>query len=150
MDSQFRFCIILGNMGYTDKLQKLCALRGLDQSELAIRVGLSKSSISRILSGAQEPKLRLAYDLAKALGVTLDYLVGDAPESGNSDQLVMVSEDEMMIIKIVRELTPNVAIKRLLNVSALNSPTEVKPPMPQSGGRSIHDSSRGGNLSGGF
>ncbi len=137
-------------MGYTDKLQKLCALRGLDQSELAIRVGLSKSSISRILSGAQEPKLRLAYDLAKALGVTLDYLVGDAPESGNSDQLVMVSEDEMMIIKIVRELTPNVAIKRLLNVSALNSPTEVKPPMPQSGGRSIHDSSRGGNLSGGF
>ncbi len=137
-------------MGYTDKLQKLCALRGLDQSELASRVGLSKSSISRILSGAQEPKLRLAYDLAKALGVTLDYLVGDAPETGHSDQLVMVSEDEMMIIKIVRELTPNVAIKRLLNVSTLNSPTELKPPMPQSGGRPNHDPSRGGNAPGGF
>ena len=137
-------------MGYTDKLQKLCALRGLDQSELASRVGLSKSSISRILSGAQEPKLRLAYDLAKALGVTLDYLVGDAPETGHSDQLVMVSEDEMMIIKIVRELTPNVAIKRLLNVSALNSPTELKSPIPQSGGRSNQDSSRGGDTSGGF
>ena len=38
---------MLGDMGYTDKLQKLCALRGLDQSELAGQVGLSKSSMSR-------------------------------------------------------------------------------------------------------
>lgn len=105
-------------MGYTEKLQKLCALRGLDQSELANRVGLSKSSISRILSGAQEPKLRLAYDLANALGVTLDYLVGDSPEASGGDHLVMVSDDELMILKIVKELGPDVSIKRLLNVTA--------------------------------
>jgi len=105
-------------MGYTEKLQKLCALRGLDQSELAKRVNLSKSSISRILSGAQEPKLRLAYDLAKALGVTLDYLVGDTAEVSTGDHLVMLTEEELMILKIVRELGPNVSIKRLLNVAA--------------------------------
>src|SRR3954454_17781117 len=103
-------------MGYTDKLQKLCALRGLAQSALAAKVHLSKSSISRILSGSQEPKLRLAYDLAKALGVTLDYLVDDSPEIGPSDQLVMVSEDEAAILKIVRRLGPDVAFDRLLNV----------------------------------
>ena len=113
---------MLGYMGYTENLQKLCALRGLDQSELASRVGLSKSSISRILSGAQEPKLRLAYDLAKALGVTLDYLVGDSPEGSIGDQLVMLSEDELMILKIVRELGPNVSIKRLLNVATATPP----------------------------
>src|SRR5438270_367522 len=90
--------LILGDMGYAEKLQKLCALRGLDQSALASKVGLSKSSISRILSGAQEPKLRQAYVLAKALGVTLDYLVDESPEFGPSDQLVMVSEDELTIL----------------------------------------------------
>jgi putative transcriptional regulator len=105
-------------MGYAEKLQKLCALRNLDQSALARKVGLSKSSISRILSGAQEPKLRLAYDLAKALGVTLDYLVEDSPELGPEQHLVMVTEEEMMILKIVRRLGSNVAIDRLLNVAA--------------------------------
>jgi transcriptional regulator with XRE-family HTH domain len=106
---------MMGAMGYSEKLQKLCALRNLDQSTLASKVGLSKSSISRILSGVQEPKLRLAYDLAKALGVTLDYLVEDAPELGPTQHLVMVSEEEMMILKIVRRLGSNLAIDRLLN-----------------------------------
>src|SRR5947209_18768973 len=101
---------MLGDMGYTDKLQRFCALRGLDQAALASKVGLSKSSISRILSGVQEPKLRLAYDLAKALGVTLDYLVDDALEMGPTDHLVMISEDELTVLKIVRRLGVNVAI----------------------------------------
>src|SRR3954452_16923480 len=116
---------MLGDMGYAEKLQRLCALRGLDQSTLAVRVGLSKSSISRILSGSQEPKLRLAYDLAKALGVTLDYLVDDSPEVGPNDQLVMVSEDEMTILKMARRLGPDVSIDRLLNVPLPPPPTET-------------------------
>src|SRR4051794_14023011 len=89
-----------GVMGYAEKLQKLCALRSLDQSTLASTVGLSKSSISRVLSGVQEPKLRLAYNLAKALGVTLDYLVEESPELGPNQHLVTVTEEEMMILKI--------------------------------------------------
>ena len=108
---------MLGGMGYTDKLQRLCALRGMDQSALASKVNLSKSSISRILSGTQEPKLRLAYDLAKALGVTLDYLVDDSPEIGPTDQLVMLSDDEVAILKIVRRLGTDVAFDRLLQPS---------------------------------
>ena len=72
--------------------------------------------MSRILSGVQEPKLRLAYDLAKALGVTLDYLVDDSPEVDPNAQLVMVTEDELTILKIVRRLSSNVSIDRLLAV----------------------------------
>ncbi|MGE3821176.1 MAG: helix-turn-helix domain-containing protein [Isosphaeraceae bacterium] len=109
---------MLGGMGYTEKLQRLCALRGLDQSQLAAKVGLSKSSISRILSGSQEPKLRLAYDLAKALGVTLDYLVDDSPEVSPTDQLVMITEEEMTILRIVRHLGTRDAIDRLLKVGS--------------------------------
>ena len=102
-------------MGYPDKLQKLCVLRGMDQTELATKVGLSKSSISRILSGVQEPKLGLAYDLAKALGVTLDYLVDEKPALSPTDRMVMVSEDELTVLKLVRRLGVEVAMDRLLN-----------------------------------
>ena len=99
----------------------------MDQSALAVKVGLSKSSMSRILSGVQEPKLRLAYDLAKALGVTLDYLVDDSPEFDPNAQLVVVSEDELTILKIVRRLSSNVSIDRLLAVPPPPPPPLAEP-----------------------
>lgn len=135
---------MLGGMGYTEKLHRLCALRGLDQSQLALKVGLSKSSISRILSGAQEPKLRLAYDLAKALGVTLDYLVDDSPEVSPTDQLVMISEEEMTILKIVRHLGPRPSIDRLLNVGPQEAPRarESLPQAPEGPARPWGESGR--------
>jgi hypothetical protein len=77
------------------------------------------------MSGAQEPKLRLAYDLAKALGVTLDYLVDDSPEPGTNEHMVMVTEEELMILKIVRRLGTGTSIDRLLNVPS--APVDVEP-----------------------
>lgn len=121
-------------MGYRDKLKKLCALRGLDQCSLASQVGLTKSSISRILNGAQEPKLSVAYELAKALGVTLNYLVDESLELGPTDQLVSVTEEEMTILRIVRQLGTSESFDRLLAVQASPAPgaTDVRGPVPQS------------------
>ena len=133
---------MLGYMGYTDKIQRLCALRGLDQSELASRVNLSRSSISRILSGAQEPKLLLAYKLAEALGVTLDYLVAESQDVGPTDQLLMVSADELTILKLVRRLGTEVAMDRLLNVPTTSS-TEDRIQTPAPLGQHRSESSRG-------
>jgi transcriptional regulator with XRE-family HTH domain len=136
---------MLGYMGYTDKLQKLCALRGLDQSELASKVGLSKSSMSRILSGAQEPKLRLAYDLAKALGVTLDYLVDEESEVSPFEQRVMVTNDELTILKMVRVLGTEAAMNRLLNAPPGSSQvaTDAKVAAQQLGTRPRNETRRG-------
>lgn len=106
-------------MGYAEKIQKLCALRGLDQSSLAEQVHVSKASMSRIMSGMQEPKLRLAHELARALGVTLDYLVDDALRDDPAGQLVLVTEDELTILKIARRLGVGVAIDRMLEVGAV-------------------------------
>jgi transcriptional regulator with XRE-family HTH domain len=116
---------MLGGMGYTDKLQKLCALKGLDQTALAKELGLSKSSISRILSGSQEPKLRVAFELARRLNVTVDFLMDESSELGSNDQLMMLSEDEVMILKIVRHLGPEVALDRLVHVSTPPSKPET-------------------------
>ncbi len=115
-------------MGYSENLQKLCALRSMDQATLAGKVGLSKSSISRILSGVQEPKLQVAYDLAKALGVTLDYLVKESSDLGPSQHLVMVTDEELMILKIARRLGSEGAIDRLLNVESSASHVVVTNP----------------------
>lgn len=90
----------------------------MDQSTLAERVGLSKSTMSRILSGVQEPKLSLAFDLARALGVTVDYLMADEPDATAAGQTVVVNDDELMILKIVRRLGVDEAIDRLLGVAS--------------------------------
>lgn len=128
--------IKIGGMGYRDKLQRLCALKGIDQAALAERCGVSKSTISRILSGVQEPKLRLAYDLARALGVTLDYLVEESQEVDPSVQLVPVTADEQTILKIVRRLGTDVAIDRLLGV-------ERPPTSEAAGGRGPASEAKG-------
>src|SRR4029077_7537610 len=109
-------------------------LRGLDQASLASKLGLSKSSISRIVSGVQEPKLLLAQELAKALGVTLDYLVEDSPEVGPAQHLATVTDEELMILKIVRRLGSSVAIDRLLNVTPAAHGPESRGASPAAGG----------------
>ncbi|CAN5714885.1 hypothetical protein BH23PLA1_BH23PLA1_17770 [soil metagenome] len=108
--------IILGDMGYPEKMQRLCSLKGVDQSALADQLGLSRASISRILSGSQRPKLEVAFRLARALGVSLDYLLDDSMEVDHASQLMMVSADELTILKLVRRLGHDVAMDRLLGV----------------------------------
>ena len=78
LESGFRFGI-LGNMDYIQRIRQLIALRGMSHKDLGERIGLKKTTMSRLLSGKQEPKLREAYDLARELGVTLDDLMGDEP-----------------------------------------------------------------------
>ncbi len=108
-------------MGYAAKLQKLCSLRNVDQASLAVALGISKSTISRIISGVQEPKLTMAVELARTLGVTLDYLVDDTLDLDATHQMVVVSEEEVMILKLVRRLGPSVAIDRLLDIHRASS-----------------------------
>ena len=109
-------------MGYPDKLRQLCVLKGLDQSELAAKVGLTKSSMSRILSGSQVPKLDKAQELSRALGVSLDYLADDELEIQPAGQWVVISEDEITVLKLIRRLGIDAALDRLLGIEA--------PPIP--------------------
>lgn len=97
----------------------------MDQATLAQKVGISKSSMSRILSGLQEPKLRLAYDLAQALGVSLDSLINDDLPLESVARTVPLSEDQLTILSIVDRLGYNTAIDRLLAVSNGQGPPTV-------------------------
>ncbi|MGE3821861.1 MAG: helix-turn-helix domain-containing protein [Isosphaeraceae bacterium] len=106
----------------------MCATYGLTQQELGERVGMKKNTISRILSGQQEPKLQEAYELAKVLNVTVDYLVSEATELGPSVRLVEVTEDEVILLRTAQIIGVDVALRRILN--APPQPPDAEPPTP--------------------
>jgi transcriptional regulator with XRE-family HTH domain len=120
-------------MGYVDKLHKLCIMRGMDQVTLARRVGISKSSMSRILSGSQEPKLRLAYELAKVLGVTLDSLMNEDLPVAPSAKMVPLNEAQLTILNIVDRLGYEESIDRLLAVPGHGQGSPVSEDSAESG-----------------
>lgn len=49
---------------------------GMTQRELAHRVGVTEAVMSRYISGDREPKPEMLANIATALGVTSDYLLG--------------------------------------------------------------------------
>lgn len=64
----------------TETLQK----RGISQKELAQRIGVTESVVSRYISGDRDPKPEALANIATALHTTSDYLLGI--EHGEFDQ----------------------------------------------------------------
>jgi transcriptional regulator with XRE-family HTH domain len=64
-----------------DKLLTAMARQGLNGQKLAQRSHVSDSEISRILSGQSTPGLENAFRLARAVGVSLDFLADDVLET---------------------------------------------------------------------
>lgn len=58
------------------RLRELREARGLSQSQLAQLVGVDQSDLSHIEAGRHDPRLDTALKLARALGVSVEELVG--------------------------------------------------------------------------
>jgi hypothetical protein len=82
--------------------------------------------------------------------VTLDYLVEESAEIGPNHHLVTMTDEELMILKIVRRLGSNAAIDRLLNVEAMTHPPEMRSAASAVGGRVRAETSRNGGSSDDF
>ena len=61
---------------FASRLREALSVRNMTQAELANKSGISKSSISRYLSGAWKGKQDSVYALAKALDVSESWLMG--------------------------------------------------------------------------
>lgn len=56
-------------------------VRGVNQKWLSIESNTPEATISRYVNGAHKPNIDIIVDIAKALNVSVDYLLGIAPYS---------------------------------------------------------------------
>ena len=100
-------------MEFPEKLAKLIADSGMNQSRLSRHTGIAQSAISEMTVGKRRPYLDQGFRIARAIGVPLDYLADDEAQEPPGPAL---SDDEEVILKIVRALNLDVdAVIRALN-----------------------------------
>lgn len=113
--------------------------RGLNQQQLARQSDVSDSEVSRILAQKSQPGLENAYRLARAVGVSLDYLVDDTldqPPDENPQRFEDVEREILRlcrdmgyaeaanILRIISMLGPTLALQRLIAAKPLIEPIE--------------------------
>ena len=91
-------------MKLDEKLHQQMVRRGLNGQRLARLSQVSDSEISRILGGKSLPGLENAFRLAKAVGVSLDFLADDSLESDPSQNVTVASDGESALLAIARDL----------------------------------------------
>lgn len=62
---------------FTEKISRLLKESGMSQKRLAEKVGVTEVSMSRYISGERVPKGPLIVKIAKELGTTAEYLMGE-------------------------------------------------------------------------
>ncbi len=64
-----------------ERIKMLMNEQKLTQKELAKRAGITEASMSKYLSGERTPRIDVIVNLANALGVTTDELIGQEIEN---------------------------------------------------------------------
>src|SRR4051812_7272247 len=115
------------------KLLAQMVRRGLNGQKLARISKVSDSEISRILAGKSRPGLENAFKLARAVGVSLDYLADDSLETDPAQSVDPLSTEEREILDLAHLLGCSRAIRVLENIRivgyevAMRRLLEVKP-----------------------
>jgi len=83
------------------RLREVREKRGLSQKELAELTGGHVSNLSYYESGRRIPSLELFVKIARVLGVSTDYLLGNTDEEG-----ILFDEEVRSIVKNYQALNP--------------------------------------------
>lgn len=136
-----RICYI-PSMKLEEKLLNQMVRLGLNGQKLARTSKVSDSEISRILAGKSRPGLENAFRLARAVGVSLDYLADDAIETDPLQIKDPLSTDERELLALAHAIGParaarvldiirivgyDVAMRRLLDAKPLVEPETSLP-----------------------
>lgn len=109
-----------------DKLLTEMTRHGLNGQRLAQRSNVSDSEISRILSGQSTPGLENAFRLAKAVGVSLDYLADDTLETDPLRSTDPLSTDERWVLDAVQQIGASRAITLLEMIRCVGTDTAMQ------------------------
>lgn len=95
------FMLSLGN-----KIKKSRDLAGLTQEQLAEAIRVTRSSVAQYESGEKEPTVHHLADMAIALGVSTDYLLGIDEERTNTC-VYMSPEARKALENFINEIKKN-------------------------------------------
>lgn len=103
---------IYDEMKIMDGIAKLLDEKGIKPADLSRMTGLPEDRLSKWFNHEGMPKIHQAHQMAKALGTTIDALLGDAPPS-----LRILTPDEMRLLgayEVLRyTITVDEAIRRM-------------------------------------
>ena len=98
-----------------DRLRNLRKSKNMSQDELAIKVGVSKSSISCYEKGTRTPSIETLIDFMSLFGVTSDYLIGSdnliKTFNDEENEIIVLSKEEIIFLN---ELKKNDMISNLI------------------------------------
>jgi len=108
-------------MGFAERLVELRKKKGISQEVLANELGTKGPAIGRYERGAAKPTIEVAAKIAKILGVSLDYLVGNSDFELDSDMIKRVQQvselnqkDRDMIYAFLDSFIDKARIKSIL------------------------------------
>lgn len=86
------------------KLRLIREENNISQKELAKKLEVSASNIYNYETGRTEPSIDFLIRLARALDVTVDYLVGNSDDLGNVGTTEQFTDEERDLIKCYRAI----------------------------------------------
>lgn len=95
---------------FISRLGKMIKEKGLTQRELASKVGVTEVSMSRYIKGERVPSGPIVVNIAKELGISVDYLVGTSSmkkRQTNADRIRNMSDEELAEFLAVHDLALN-------------------------------------------
>jgi transcriptional regulator with XRE-family HTH domain len=91
-------------MTFADKLLTQMSRKGFNQQKLAKASRVSDSEVSRILAGKSQPGLENAFRLARAVGVSLDFLADETLDLDPLQTIAPASQVERELLEVAQKL----------------------------------------------
>lgn len=93
------FTLYLEHMSFAERLIEVRKKRGMSQEELAQKLGTQGPAIGRYERDIAKPTIEVASKLAKILGVSLDYLVGNTELEMDSETMKRIQEVDKLSVE---------------------------------------------------
>ena len=101
------------NMQFAETLRKLRTEKGLSQQELAERVYVTRSTVSRWEKGSRLPDVAMLSRLSACLDTDVDALIYAAMESEESPNVIMVDDRKIILtggLPVLEDVMPNATV----------------------------------------
>lgn len=111
-------------MGIKENVRRIRTERGLTQEQLAVMVGVNRSTITQWETGWSQPRMAAAQRLADALGVKVSEIIEDAPPAYAYVHIPELTADERDLLDLYRNMD-NRARRDLLAIARSLSPARA-------------------------